>query len=62
MVALFIDIGAFVVLIYLLVFVLLVMFLYRGFVYFGRKLEADERLLEKLDRLMEVIEKDKHNY
>jgi hypothetical protein len=42
----------------LLLFVLIVMFLYNGYVYFRRSNEAKEKLMYKLDRIIEILDKE----
>ena len=59
--ALFSGISMIALLGYLIVFVLGIMFLYKGFIYFSRKVESDQQLIEKLDQLIEVLNKENQN-
>jgi uncharacterized membrane protein len=47
-------------LIYALLFVLIVLFLYNGYVYFRRSNEVKEKLMYKLDRIIEILDKETH--
>ena len=52
--------GVVTMLIYLFLVVLGGMFLYRGFIFFGRKVETDQALLQKLDQLIEKLDNVNH--
>jgi hypothetical protein len=49
------------VLVYLVLVVLAAMFMFRGIVYFKQKAETDRALLQKVDQLIEVLDKGIHN-